>query len=178
MKTFLQNLLIFFALCLCGLIAFQWVRETELRKDIQGLNDKFHDEQQKGIDLDARVKHDEAEITRLDGLKNQLTQLVKSNETVITTMHHDLVRSTNVMDLLTDQVEKFSNAVHTANENLLKQNEDIKKQNAEILKVVEERNDFAKKFSSMTKQYNDLANKWNQQQEELAKAATNAPPKK
>ena len=32
MKSFLQNLLIFFAMTLCALIAFQWVRETDLRK--------------------------------------------------------------------------------------------------------------------------------------------------
>src|SRR5437016_5513745 len=38
MKNFLQNLLIFFALCLCALIAIQWVRETDLNRRVQALS--------------------------------------------------------------------------------------------------------------------------------------------
>ena len=41
MKNFLQGLLIFFSMCLCGMIAFQWVRETRLRLDVQDLTNKI-----------------------------------------------------------------------------------------------------------------------------------------
>ena len=43
MKTFLQNLLIFFALALCALVAYQWVIETDLRRDLQKRTDEIHD---------------------------------------------------------------------------------------------------------------------------------------
>ncbi len=43
MKNFLQGLLIFVSLCLCALIAFQWVRETRQQKDLQVQADKIHD---------------------------------------------------------------------------------------------------------------------------------------
>src|SRR2546430_9798537 len=37
MQKFLSNLLIFFALGLCALCAFQWVRESRLRREIAEL---------------------------------------------------------------------------------------------------------------------------------------------
>ena len=43
MKAFLQNLLIFFALSLCALMIFQWVRETDLNKKMQALADTMHE---------------------------------------------------------------------------------------------------------------------------------------
>lgn len=178
MKTFLQNLLIFFALCLCGLISFQWVRETQLRKDVQALTDSVHDKAQRVIELEANVKRDEAEIQRLDGLRNQLTQTVKTNETMIANLSHDLEHTTNELDHAEKQIVVYKDAIKTANENILKQNENIKKQNEEIAKVSEERNEFVKKLNKITSDYNELASKWNTQQEELAKAATNAPAKK
>ncbi len=178
MKTFLQNLLIFFALALCGLISYQWVRETQLRKDYQSLTDQMHDESQQVIDLKAGVKRDEIEIQRLDGLKNQLTQTVRTNENIIASLNHDLDRATNDLERAQNQVTAYKEALKTANDRLLKQNEDIKKQNEEIVKVSEERNNFAKKLNTVTTQYNELAQKWNQQQEELAKVATNTPAKK
>ena len=56
MKNFLQNLLIFFALCLCGLVAFQWIRETDLRKDVQKLTDTVQDKREAIQNLEAAVK--------------------------------------------------------------------------------------------------------------------------
>src|SRR5213079_3181479 len=79
MKNFLQNLLIFFALCLCGLMIFQWVRETDLRKKVQELTDTVHDKSERIQSLEATVKRYEGEIQRLDTLKNELTATVKSN---------------------------------------------------------------------------------------------------
>src|SRR5206468_3349044 len=70
-KNFLQNLLIFFALSLCALIAFQWVRETHLRATVQSLTDSVHDKTEAILNLQATVRRDEDEIKRLDGLKNQ-----------------------------------------------------------------------------------------------------------
>jgi uncharacterized membrane-anchored protein YhcB (DUF1043 family) len=47
-----------------------------------------------------------------------------------------------------------------------------------MAKLAADRNEVVKKFNKMAADYNDLAAKWNTQQEELAKAATNAPPAK
>lgn len=179
MKNFLQNLLIFFALSLCALIAFQWVRETDLRKDIQRLNDTVHDKSQAIIDLEARVRHDEEEIQRLDGLKNELTATVKSNNLQIAELTKDLDKANAENQRKDKQLEVYKDALQTANDNIKKQNEDIKAQNEEMKKLGDERNDAVKKFNKMATDFNDLAQKWNKQQEEIAaKNATNAPAKK
>lgn len=179
MKNFLQNLLIFFALALCALIAFQWVRETDLRKEIQKLNDTVHDKSQAIIDLEARLRHDEEEIRRLDGIKNELTATVRSNNLEIARLGKDLDKA-NVENLRKDkQIEVYKEAMNTANENIQKQNERMNAQNEEIKRLGEERNDFAKKLNKMTADYNELAGQWNKQQDEIAaKNATNAPAKK
>ncbi len=178
MKNFLQNLLIVFALALCGLIAFQWVRETDLRKNVQKLNDNIHDHLEKIQALDVNIKRDEAEIQRLDGLKNQLTQTVKSNVAQISLLTRDLEKATNETNRLNGQVAAYKAALETANDSIKKQNEDIKKQNEDMAKLAEDRNEVVKKFNALATNYTDLATKWNKQQEDLAKAATNAPAKK
>ena len=179
MKTFLQNLLIFFALSLCALIAFQWVRETDLRKERQTLYDKLHDRDESIQTLNASVKRDEQEIQRLDGLKNQLTQTVKSNDVQISNLIRELEKATNTIEKVEREMEVYKGALQTANDNLKKQNEDILKQNEEMKKMVEDRKDLVIRFNEMASNYNALVIKWNTQQEELKKAAaTNAPAKK
>jgi chromosome segregation ATPase len=179
MKNLLQNLLIFFALALCGLIAFQWVRETDLRKDIQKLNDMVHDKSQAIIDLESRLRHDEEEIQRLDGLKNELTATVKSNNLEIARLGKDLDKANIENQRKDKQIEVYKEALQTANDNIKKQNEEMKAQNDEMKKLAEDRNEIVKKFNKIAADYNDLAGKWNKQQEDIAgKNATNAPPKK
>lgn len=179
MKNFLQNLLIFFALALCALIAFQWVRETDLRKEIQKLNDTVHDKSQAIIDLEARLHHDEDEIRRLDDLKNELTATVKSNNLEIARLGKDLDKATIDNQRKDKQIEVYKAALDVANDNIKKQNEEMKAQNEEMKKLAEERNDIVKKFNKMNADYSELAGKWNKQQEEIAaKNATNAPAKK
>ncbi len=172
---FLQNLLIFFALSLCGLISFQWVRETELRRTVQKQEDTLHEKLESIQGLQSVVKRDEAEIVRLDGLKNQLTQQVKSNSLEIAGLYRDLEKGTNELERTRTQLDGYKDALTKANDNIRKQNEDIKKQNEEMAKLAEDRNEVVKKFNKVATDYNELASKWNKQQEELAKASTNAP---
>ena len=178
MKIFLQNLLIFFALALCALISFQWVVETDLRKDVQSLTDTVHDKMENIQNLQASVKRDESEIQRLDGLKNQLTQTVKSNDVQISTLIKSLEKANNEVERTQRQVDTYKEALQAANDSIKKQNEEVKRQNEEMAKLAEDRNEVVKKFNKMAADYNDLATKWNAQQEELAKAATNTPAKK
>src|SRR6185369_12587391 len=98
MKVFLQNLLIFFALSLCALISYQWVRETDLRKNLQKLTDTVQDKTEAIQNLNSEVKRDQGEIQRLDGLKNQLSTQIKSNLLEISGLSKDLEKSTNELD--------------------------------------------------------------------------------
>ncbi len=178
MKNFLQGLLIFFSICLCALIAFQWVRETHLRKDLQGQADKIHDKMETIQNMEQQTRRMEGEIQRLDGLKNELTGTVKTNKVEIEKLNKDLLKVEASFANAEKQAEAYKAALLGANDSIKVQNESIKRQNEELKKLAEERNDLAKKFNKLATDYNDLATKWNKAQEEAAIAATNAPAKK
>jgi len=177
MRTFLQNLLIVFALALCALISFQWVRETDLRKQLQTLTDKVHDRDQNLLQMQASIRQDESEIQRLDGINKQLSQTLKSNDVQIATLAKDLEKTTKEAEHYQQQSAAYKEAIETANANVKTANERIQTQNQEIQKIASERNDLAKKFNTLAEEHNDLVTKWNKQQEELARQATNKPSK-
>ena len=135
MKNFLQNLLIFFALCLCALIAFQWVRETDLRKNVQELTNKVQDQLEAIQNLNSTVKRDEAEIQRLDGVRIEQSNTIKTNQAQISTLTKDLEKATAEVEKDEHQIELYKDAVKKANETITRQNEQITKQNEEMKKL-------------------------------------------
>ena len=175
MKNFLQNLLLGFALALCLLVAFQWHREAKLRQREQTLTDDLQKQRATVQSLEGSVKRAEAEILRLDALKNQLNDAVKTNKAEIARLKLDLQKSDAESDRMTKQAEVYKTALDTANESIKKQNDSITTQNEEMKKLAADRNEVVLKFNKMAEDYNDLVKKWNEQQEQLAK---NAPPAK
>ena len=179
MKSFLQNSLIFLALCLCALAAFQWHREAGLRRDVQSLNNTIHDKLEAIQNLQGRLKLTEEEVKRLDGLKNQLTEIVKSNRVEITQLQKDLEKVQAENGKNQKQIEVYKTALQQANDAIKKQNEDVLKQNEELKKLADERNEAVVKYNKVVQEFNDLAQKWNTLQEKATNAPpTNAPPKK
>src|SRR6266487_7044208 len=72
MQKFLSNLLIFFALSLCALCAFQWVRESRLRGEIAALQHTVYLKLDTIQNLEAQLKRSAAEDNRLDSLRVEL----------------------------------------------------------------------------------------------------------
>lgn len=173
MRNVLTNLLIAVALGLCALLFYQWVREGHSRQNIQKLTDVIHDRDETIQGLQQTIKRDEAEITRLDGLKNQLTATLKTNRQEILTLTKDLDKANAEVDRQTKQLDAYKDALERANESIKKQNEDVKNQNEEMKKLADERNEIVTKYNKVVADFNDLANKWNALQESLSK--TNAP---
>jgi len=174
-KHFLQSLLVFFALALCGLMIVQWVRETQLRASVQSLTDTVHDKSEAILNLQANVRRDEEEIKRLDGLKNQLMQTVKSNNVQIASLTKDLDKANGELERDRKQIEIYKEALQKANDNIKRQNEEMKTLNEQYKKLAEERNEVVVKLNKVLGDFSDLAQKWNKLQEDLSK--TNAPPK-
>jgi chromosome segregation ATPase len=175
MKNFLQGLLIFVSLCLCALIAFQWVRETRQQKDLQVQADKIHDKMEAIQNLELQGKRFEAEIQRLDGLKNDMAGTIKTNKVEIEKLNKDLLKVEASLANSEKQAEAYKGALQNANESIALQNESVKRQNEEMKKLAEDRNEIVKKLNKMAADYNDLVTKWNKVQEDLAAQATNAP---
>jgi chromosome segregation ATPase len=176
MKNFLQGLLIFFSLCLCGLISFQWVRETRLRIDVQDLTNKIQDKTENVLNLQGEIKRRDKEISRLDELKTTYFAEIKSNAIVSEALTKDLTKATNQLTTAESTVTQYKEALKIANENVVTANDRIKKAAEDIKAVSEERNEMAKKYNKMAGDFNELAAKWNKQQEELLRMATNNTP--
>lgn len=175
MKVFLQTLLIALALGLCGLVAFQWLHETSLRKDVRGLTDQVQSGREAIQNLEQAVRRGEAEIRRLGGINNALTQTLKSNDVQIASLYRDLEKNQAENERLASQVQTYKNALSSANESIKKQNGDIRQQNEDMRRMGEERNDAVRKFNELARKHNDLVVKWNAQQAELAARNTNNP---
>jgi len=174
MKNFLQNLLIGFALALCVLVAFQWHREAQLRQELQTLTDNLQKQREAVLGMEGTVKRNEAEILRLDGLKNQLNELAKTNKAEILKLKADLQKSDADFNRMTKQIEDYKSALETANNSIKQQNESVLKQNEDMKKLTAEHNEVVLKFNKMAEEYNELVKKWNEQQEQLNKAASPA----
>ena len=80
MQKFLSNLLIFFALSLCALCAFQWVRESHLRKEIADLQQTVYLKLEAIQNLEAQLKQTKEDVTRLDSLRVELSGIIKTNK--------------------------------------------------------------------------------------------------
>ncbi|MBM3838475.1 MAG: hypothetical protein FJ398_11015 [Verrucomicrobia bacterium] len=170
MRTFLTNLLAFFALALCGLCAFQWVREARLRAEIVRLNDTVFDKSKTIQALEGTVKRTEAEVERLDKLKTELVDTIKSNRQEILTISKKAEKLERDSEAQKTQLEVYKIAIEKANDSIKKQNEDIKRQNEEMKKLAEERNTNVVKFNKLVEQYNELVKQYNKLQEDAAKA--------
>lgn len=178
MKNPLQNLLIFFSICLCALCLFQWHREAALREQSQKLTDKGQDQLEAIRGLQGGLKRADEDIKRLEGLKAELTETVTSNRTQIATLMKAVEKSDLEVENGLKQIEVYKSALQTANDAIKKQNEDVKKQNEELKTLAAERNDAVTKYNKVVQEFNELAQKWNDAQAAAAAAATNAPPKK
>jgi chromosome segregation ATPase len=167
MKAFLQNLLIFFSLCLCILIAFQWIRESKTHEALQKDEDIIHDKSERIQNLEQTVKRDEAEIQRLDALQKQLSEIVKSNNVEIAQLSRDLKKVEAENEKNAKQVEAYKEALKTANERVLQEGEDIKTLNADLKNVMLERNDLVKNLNTLSESINHMATDWSQRGDQM-----------
>src|SRR5438034_11298034 len=94
----------------------QWVRETQLRASVQSLTDTVHDKAEAILNLQANVRRDEEETKRLDGLKNQLMQTVKSNNVQIASLTKDLDKANSELERDRKQIEIYKEALQKRSE--------------------------------------------------------------
>src|SRR6266516_7682765 len=79
-QKFLSNLLIFFALSLCALCAFQWVRESRLRGEVADLHRTVYLKLETIQNLELSLKQTKEEVARLDSLRVELSGIIKTNK--------------------------------------------------------------------------------------------------
>ena len=171
MQKFLSNLLIFFALSLCALCAFQWVRESHLRREIADLQHTVYLKLEAIQNLEAQLKQTKEDVTRLDNLRVELSGIIKTNKEEIQNLTKYSEKLEKEIEAEKAQIAVYKGAVEKANENIKRQNEDIKKQNEEMKQLAAERNTTVEKYNKLVEQYNDLVTQFEKFQQDAAKAA-------
>ncbi|MGZ4961393.1 MAG: hypothetical protein ACXWKG_15205 [Limisphaerales bacterium] len=172
MKRLLTNLLIVLALALCGLVAVQWVREAQLRQQLQAVSDSLHDKSEVLGHVRDQLKHSEDEIQRLEKVRIDLSEQAKTNAFLTLDLRKQLDQARADTERQTLSADNYKAALEHANQNVTKQNRDIEKQNDDLKKLAQERNDIVTRYNKLAKDFDDLTKKWNDQQAELARRAS------
>jgi septal ring factor EnvC (AmiA/AmiB activator) len=171
MQKFLPNLLIFFALSLCALCVFQWVRESRLRGEIGELQRTVYQKLDAIQNLEAQLKQTKEDVMRLDSLRVELSGIIKTNKEEIQNLRKYSEKLEKEIDADKAQIAIYKEAIDKANENIKRQNEDIKKQNEEMKQLAADRNGTVEKYNKLVEQYNDLVKQFEKFQQDAAKAA-------
>ncbi|HYT58559.1 MAG TPA: hypothetical protein VEL06_00205 [Haliangiales bacterium] len=178
MQKFLSNLLIFFALSLCALCAFQWVRESRLRSEVADLQHTVYQKLEAIQNLEAQLKQTKDDVARLEAIRVELTGIIKTNKEEIASLTKYGEKLEKEIEGHKAQLAAYKVAMDKANENITRQNEDIKRQNEEMKQMAADRNATVEKYNKVVGQYNDLVKQYEQLQEQLTKGATNKPGEK
>lgn len=158
MKTFLQNLLLVFAVGLCALVFVQWQRELRLRSDLKVVGSKVDA-------LQTDLSRAEGEVTRLDELKRRYEGTAVTNATTGLQWELNAQAANREVERLGKQLATVQAALDQANTNLAHQNTELKE-------LADDRNELVTRFNELASDYNELAARWNELQGRLA---TNAP---
>ncbi|MBN9689825.1 MAG: hypothetical protein J0M24_06275 [Verrucomicrobia bacterium] len=155
------GILIFLSICLCGLVAFQWVVQSRLREMVEtekAEGNKLRGERQ---DLENKSRRYSDEISNITELKAKLEEERKVTLTSLRQTTNDLIRLRMEFNYATNVLSQISNALVQANTNLLIQNKNITDLAAQTKKAMEDRNEIAVKFNEKAKQYGDLVTNYN-----------------
>ena len=172
------TVLIVLALGLCGLCAFQWVRETKLRvrvDELQAERQKLNDEK---ASVEAQGRRFQEEIQRVERERAELFKTTQTNNEALVKARAELAKASLEGERFRKTADAYKEGFDKANESIRQQNEGLLKMKADITKVLAERNQAVEKYNELVKLYdeavqklNDLVQKWNAQQEELKKQA-------
>lgn len=148
MKPVPNTVLSLLLIALCGLCAWQWHRETQLRSLATTQRDELISLHQKHDELEAHMKAADAEVLRL----TQSLADLRANS-VSKDIHAEVVEANSKLRLT---ITKQNMAITQQNELIAKQNSTIQTANDNLKKLAVERDDLAKRLNDVTALYNKL----------------------
>jgi chromosome segregation ATPase len=174
MKNFQVNLLIFLALALCVLCAFQWYAQTIQRNEITTLNGIIY---QKNITIRdttnsiAVLSHQVEQVdTRLTSIKaNSAT-----NEQLLTSQKAEIARLQFSNLNLTNEITQYRIAADTLESKLKDAFAGLEKQNEALTNLVAQRDELVKKYNDEVKDRNDIVAKYNDLVKQVEKLQSGA----
>jgi chromosome segregation ATPase len=175
LKKTLTVLLLVSALALCGLSVVQWLREAELRAEIQSLTLQLQAETQLRIETQEKAAAFELEIARLTQLRADTeAKLLAVTEELTLTQTDQLQRGVSIALLANEYTQARSQAqlaeqrlaettaaIANRNEDVTGQNTAITTANERLKKLTAERDTAIAELNARTKAFNDLVTKYN-----------------
>jgi septal ring factor EnvC (AmiA/AmiB activator) len=165
----LPNLLLVLALALCGLCAYQWVREGQVYQELGSVNDELYKKREAIQGLEQTIKRNQSDITRLEGIRTELKETIRTNTARIAELDKYVQKLENETDNQRTTIGKYKEALDTANERIQKQNDDIQKQNDAIKLLVQQRDEKVADLNKLIGEYNSLVTNFNRLQEDMNK---------
>lgn len=159
MKSLLVNLLIALSIALCAFNAVQWYREAKLHGRLQSLGTQITQKSTEIQSLQQDLKVSQDEVKRLDGIRDQLNSVIRSNQVFLRQVEGErdtFRKEANQLKAKADQLDQYREAFEAANENLKKQNEIITTQNDRMKQLADDRNDIVGRFNKLATDYKSL----------------------
>jgi chromosome segregation ATPase len=154
MKNPLQTLLIFFALCLCGLCSWQWYCQVNQQKEFTTLAQTGYEQAVAIQTYTNSINNMHHQIAQMDARLTELRSTVISNNAELATLRLEKGR-------LTSLVEQYSNAVVTLQIRLKQANDGINHQNDTIKSLVTERDELVKRLNESIRERNEVVSQYN-----------------
>jgi chromosome segregation ATPase len=177
MKNFQANLLVIFALALCGLCAFQWHIQTLQRNEIETQNQMLF---QKNSDIQGftnSIATLNQQVMQMDARITELKTSAATNEQLAIAQKAEITRLNFIGGGLTNQIAQYKTGVDTLQAKLKEAYAGISEQNTAITNLVAQREEFVKKYNDSVKDRNDVVAKYNElakQVEKLQAAASDS----
>lgn len=159
MKAFLVNLLVALSLILCGFNGYQWYQQAKLNGRIETLGNDIYKKSEDIQELKQSLSVNMDEIKRLEGLRENLGAIMKSNKVELARVQEESDKNKRELAVQTAkaaQVEQYKDAFERANTNIRKQNEIIEGLNGRMKQVAEERNDIVTRHNKLATDYKTL----------------------
>ncbi|HEX4120546.1 MAG TPA: hypothetical protein VH619_08025 [Verrucomicrobiae bacterium] len=175
MKNLQQNILIFLALALCGLCAWQWYFQTVQRNRIDVLDTTVFKQDGEIQSFTNSIASMEAEISGQQSRITELKQTVMSNNQAIVERDRENLRLQIAADALTNEIVQYQAVTNILSAKLKEVYDGVQKQNTAVTNLVAQRDDFVRKYNDSVKSHNEVVEKYNElvHQMEKLQAAQN-----
>jgi len=161
MKNFQQNLLIFLAIALCGLCAYQWYGQTIQRGEVQKLNQTTYDKSVAIRDYTNSIATLSHQISQMDASLTELRNAAKSNADMIAGQKADIGLLNRANEKLTNEIAQYQSAVGTLTNKLAEAYAGIEKQNGALKDLAAQRDDLVQKYNDEVRDRNTIVSNYN-----------------
>ena len=161
MKNFQQNLLVFLAIGLCGLCAYQWYYQTIQRNEVQHLNQVTYEKSVAIRDYTNSITTLNHQISLMDSNLSELRNDAKTNAETVVVQKRELGRLQIVIDGLNNELAQYKDAVGTLTNKLAEAYAGIEKQNASLKELAAQRDEFVQKYNDEVKDRNNVVSNYN-----------------